>query len=163
MAIKNYFQNIFRRYRFKRTGNGFSIDLNFDPIGFKLDRAQFALDTQVWKDMRKYMPWASGNLVRQTNALNNTVIGSGKVYVYDGNVDYAHYMYEGKLYVDPVYRKGAFYSPDYGFWSRPGVTKVPTEKKLSYLDPNATPHWDETAINNHEKEWVELVKKELNS
>lgn len=162
MAIKNIFRNIFRRYNFKRTGNGFNIDLNFDPVGFKLDRAQMALDTRVWKDMQKYMPWASHHLINQTNALNQTVLGSGKVYVYDGNVEYAHYVYEGKVYVDPIYRIGGFYSPDYGFWSRKDVTKVPTDRNLQYTDPNAKPHWDKVAMDNHYKEWLEAVKEELN-
>lgn len=163
MAIKNFFYNIFRRYRFERTGNGFSINLNFDPVGYKLDRAQMALDVQVWNDMQQYMPFADGNLLRQTNALNMSVLGSGKVYVYDGNVEYAHYMYEGEVYVDPVYRIGGFYSPDYGFWSRPGVTKIPGGRKFNYTNPKATDHWDETAIKNHSNQWLEIVKKELNS
>lgn len=156
------FSKIFRRYKFVKTGDGFNINVNFKPVGNALDRAQMALDSQVWNDMQQYMPFADGNLIRQTNALNQTVLGSGKVYVYDGNVEYAHYMYEGVVYVDPVYKKGGFYSPDYGFWSRPGVKKIPSERKFQYTNPMATDHWDQTAIRNHYKQWLEIVKKELN-
>ena len=42
----------------------------------------------------------------------------------------SHYQWAGMLYVDPKTKKGAFYSEDYGFWSRPGVTKIPTSRPL---------------------------------
>lgn len=61
------------------------------------------------------------------------------------NSPYAHYQWEGKLYVDPITHKGAFYSTDYGFWSRPGVTKIPTDIPLNYSkeqNPLATSHWE---------------------
>ncbi|MBQ0074482.1 MAG: hypothetical protein KBT34_09835 [Prevotella sp.] len=160
--VHSFFDKIFHKYNFKRTGNGFNIVMNYTPLGIALDRAQLALDSQVWADMQQYMPFATGNLIRQTNTLNQTVLGTGKVYKYDPNVEYAHYMYEGILYVDPVYRIGGFYSPDYGFWSRAGVTKVPSSRGLNYTNPKAKPHWDEEAIKNHSNEWLAIVKKELN-
>ncbi len=58
-----------------------------------------------------------------------TEIGSGEIV---WNVPQAHYLYEGILYVDPKTGKGAFFSPDYGFWSRPGVQKVPSDRELEY-------------------------------
>ena len=61
------------------------------------------------------------------------------------NSPYAHYQWEGKLYVDPITNKGAFYDPDYGFWSRPGVTKIPTDIPMNYSkeqNPLATSHWE---------------------
>ena len=66
------------------------------------------------------------------------------------NSPYAHYQWEGKLYVDPITGKGAFYDPDYGFWSRPGVTKIPTDIPLNYSkeqNPLATSHWEVPAYN----------------
>lgn len=57
---------------------------------------------------------------------------------------YSHYMYEGIVYVDPDYKVAAFYNPDRGFWSRPGIKKIPSERKLNYQrnNPYATDHWD---------------------
>ena len=57
---------------------------------------------------------------------------------------YSHYVYEGLLYVDPEYKVGAFYSPEYGFWSRPNVKKVPSDRRLQYrtINPYSTDHWD---------------------
>lgn len=159
--IKNFFSNLFRRYNIKQTGKGFSVDINFTPIGNALDRAQLALDNQVWADMQKYMPRKSGVLISQTGVLNQSVAGTGEVYAYDPSLEYGHYQYEGEKYVDPVYRKGGFYSLDYGWWSRPGVSKVPSGEPLFYNNPKAEAHWDDVAYANHEKQWVNVAKKTI--
>lgn len=59
---------------------------------------------------------------------------------------YAHYQWEGELYVDPKTGKGAFTNGEGLFWSRPDVAKVPSGRKLEYSDfrhPLATSHWEE--------------------
>lgn len=59
---------------------------------------------------------------------------------------YAKYQYYGELYVDPITGKGAFYSNNYGFWSRPNTNKVPSGKPLTYdksKHPKAGPKWFE--------------------
>lgn len=61
------------------------------------------------------------------------------------NSPYAHYQFEGILYVDPLTKKGAFTDGEGRFWSRPGVAKVPSDRKLEYSafrHPLATDHWD---------------------
>ena len=156
---KNFFFKKFSKKRIKMTKKGARIDFDFSPVGISLDRAQDDLDAQVWADMQKYMPRQSGNLIAQTGMLN--AVTRGSVYAYDPSVEYGHYMYEGEKYVDPVYRVGGFYSPDYGFWSRPGVTKIPSGEPLFYNNPMAEAHWDEVALENHEKEWVNVVKRAL--
>ena len=65
------------------------------------------------------------------------------------NSPYDHYQRMGNLYVDPITLKGAFYDPDYGFWSRPGVSKIPTGIPLNYSkeqNPLATSHWEVPAF-----------------
>lgn len=65
------------------------------------------------------------------------------------NSPYAHYQWMGNLYVDPITLKGAFYDSDYGFWSRPGVSKIPTGIPLNYSkeqNPLATSHWEVPAF-----------------
>ena len=155
----NYFKKKFLHSKLKKQGNGYRLSFNFAPIGDKLDYAQYELDTQVWNDVKKYMPIDTGDFQRATNELN--AVASGKVYLYPTNSPQGHYLYEGKLYVDPVYGKGAFYSPTYGFWSRPNVEKVRTNIDLTYSNPNATAHWGETAYKNHHKEWEDVVRRAL--
>lgn len=58
---------------------------------------------------------------------------------------YAHYQWEGTLYVDPKTKKGAFTNGEGLFWSRPGVAKIPSDRKLkhsTFRHPLATSHWD---------------------
>lgn len=64
---------------------------------------------------------------------------------------YAKYQYYGMLMVDPKYKKGAMFSPDYGFWSRPGVTKELTDKPLEYHGQGQS-HWFEKAMQNGGRE-----------
>lgn len=70
----------------------------------------------------------------------------------------AHYLWNGKLYVDPKYKKGAFYSPDYGYWSRPGITKLPTEKALNYHTPGTGSHWESLMWTSKGREVIKEVE-----
>lgn len=59
---------------------------------------------------------------------------------------YAAYVYFGEKYVDPVYGVSGFLGSE-GWFSRPGVQKVPSGEQLEYQknNPYATDHWDEKA------------------
>lgn len=59
---------------------------------------------------------------------------------------YAAYVYFGELYVDPDYYVGGFLGSQ-GWFSRPGVDKIPSGEPLQYQKNNryATDHWDEKA------------------
>lgn len=74
----------------------------------------------------------------------------------------AHYLWTGKLYVDPKYRKGAFFSPSYGFWSRPGITKIATANDLKYHIPGTGSHWDTKMWNSKGNEVVQEVQEYVN-
>lgn len=156
------FKNDLIQYNLYDMGPNALIKIDLGPLGMKLDRAQFALDTQVWIDVQQYMPLDTGNLKGQTNVLNQTMFGSGKLYLWPPESDYGHYQHEGIVYVDPVYQIGAFYSDEYGFWSRPGVKKVPSDRHLTYSQPRAEAHWGQAAYRDHGQEWAEIVRKVLN-
>ena len=74
-----------------------------------------------------YVPFDNGPLK------NQTVVAMDGTY-YDYISPYARYHWYGKLMVDPVTKKGAFFNPDYGFWSRPGIQKELTNKDMSYRE-----------------------------
>ncbi len=147
----DYFRKIFAKYEVKIDKNDYTINVAFEKLGKRLDRAQDALDAQVWADMQKYMPLNTGSLIAQTAAINKQT--HGEVYLFPPNSDYGHYQYEGVKYVDPQYQIGAFYNPSYGFWSRPGIAKVPSSEPLFYRRESAEAHWDEVAAANHHKDW----------
>lgn len=90
--------------------------------------AQKQLDESFVKYCDPYVP-VGDSMVLLDSAYRSTEFGSGEIV---WNTPYAHYMYEGILFVDPETGKGAFYSPDYGFWSRLGVQKIPSNRELEY-------------------------------
>lgn len=153
---KDFFKHTFGKQKVKIKVMGCEIKVDAERLGKKLDLAQDALDAQVWEDVQIYMPINTGDLIAQTNMINEAT--RGEVYLYPPESDYGHYQYEGIKYVDPEYGKGAFYSPEYGFWSRPGVEKVPSDEPLFYSNPKAKAHWGEVAMQNHRKQWVKVAK-----
>lgn len=72
---------------------------------------------------------------------------------------YARYQYYGMLMVDPKTKKAAMFSEDYGFWSRPGVTKELTNTPLKYHGQGGS-HWFEKAMQNGGREKIIKVARE---
>lgn len=120
------------------------VEVKMDSVGAILrrrgletgGRVQRMFTAECARQMDPYVPMRQGTLknVKRTIGLD---------YVkYDG--PYAHYQYMGILYVDPITKKGCFYDPSTGkMWSRPGVKKIPSERKLTYHgSPKRGPKWD---------------------
>ena len=59
--------------------------------------------------------------------------------------------------VDPKTKKGAFYSEDYGFWSKPNVAKEATNIDLVYHTPGTGPYWDKKMVSAE----IDTVVKEV--
>ena len=94
--------------------------------------------------MAPYVP--ADNLVLQQRVNITTEKDRGQIHYLS---PYAHYQWEGVLYVDPKAEKGAFTNGEGLFWSRPGVAKKPTSRKLGYSTfrhPLATSHWEEAMM-----------------
>lgn len=95
--------------------------------------------------MDKYVPYKTGHLSRDA-------VEEGANYVkYDS--PYAHYMYEGILYVDPETKSS---------WARKGVKKVPTSKSLKYNTsghPYAGKHWDKLMLSAEREELIKEIQK----
>ena len=73
----------------------------------------------------------------------------------------AHYLYNGILYVDPKYGKGAFFNEDFGFWSRPGITKISSGKNLEYHTPGTGAFWDNRMWSVKSDEVIKEVQDKL--
>lgn len=121
--------------------------VGFDEGG----KAQKYIDSFVLYHSEPYIP---GNHIHDSGVVS-TKIGSGKVI---WNTPDANYLYDGKLMVDPITLKGAFFSPNYGFWSRPNTQKIsdPEGRELTYhKGGNRGAKWFDRMI---EAEMNELVK-----
>lgn len=116
--------------------------LGITPSG----RVQKKFQSLCYRYMDKYVPRYEGNLRKNVDLSNPTEI------VY--NSPYAHYQYEGKLYVMDN-GKGSYYSPKYGFWSDKGMPKHDSGKPLTYHTGGTGDHWDKRMVS---AEMGDLVK-----
>lgn len=112
--------------------------------------------SECFRYMKKYVPRG------ESSSLNENVYLGPNYITYTH--PYAHYQWEGELYVDPITGKGSFYEKDFGHWSRPkeeGIKKVPSGKELNH-DVGFS-HWDEkmkeVEMKNIEKSVTEFVKR----
>lgn len=105
--------------------------------------AEHTLAVQVAKDTEPYVP------ASQSKSLANRTIVSGSVVVYPG--PYAHYLYVGKLFVDP----------DTGSsWAAPGADKVITGKDLNIstaVHSKAQSHWFEASKAQNLPKWKRVA------
>ena len=122
--------------------------INLSRFERQYEDAQFALDNMVMTSMQPYMPHRTGTFINVTKAMSAAIAGSGTVVA--AAPPMGRFLYEGKVMVDPETN-----SP----WARPGAKKVVTDRELKYSNPKATPHWFDTAKENHGKSWVREVKK----
>ena len=85
-----------------------------------------------------YVPFRSGPL---KNSVHPSQEWDSIIY----NTPYARYHWYGKLMVDPITKKGAFYDPRSGrYWSRPNTPKELTTRDLQYTGgPLRGPKWVE--------------------
>lgn len=123
-------------------------------------RTQKVVDTVFMSYLDKYMP-ADSDMQMINSMYRATRPGSGEINI---NAPHAHYQNEGELYVDPKTGKGAFYNSITGrYWSRPGIKKVTSGKKLNYHGgPNRGDHFTERMLADHFEDIVKEGQKEIN-
>lgn len=123
--------------------------LGINPNG----AVQRKLQESCYRHMDKYVPYREGNLRRDVDLSDPTRI------VY--NSPYARYMYYGKKMVMSN-GKSAFYSPDYGFWSKKGEKKTLTEEPLKYHTANTGPYWDRRMMSAEKEEIIKELQDFIN-
>lgn len=87
-------------------------------------RVQRKFQSLCAKYMADYIPGGKGGSIEKLKDLSDPT----KIVYYHPA---AHYLYIGNLYVMDN-GKGAYYSPTYGYWSKPGVRKIATTTPLKY-------------------------------
>ena len=142
------------------------IKLDLSSVKDELEKLDFLARNKVLKFAANeimrlsddYVPFDSGTL---KNSAYITELGDEIVYP----SPYAQYMYQGKLMVDPITKKGAFYDPITNrYWSRPGVKKELTDTPLNYAGaPKRGAHWAENAWEEHKEDVIESIEKYIGS
>ena len=95
------------------------------------------------KYMAQYVPKDSGELRRKAHIEDTDIVYPGP---------YAHYVYEGKLWIDPVTGSS---------WARKGTKKIPTNIDLQYHEPGTGHHWDKRMVSANIKEITKTLEKEM--
>lgn len=98
-----------------------------------------------YRYMDKYVPYDEGHLREKVDLSNPKYI------IY--NMPYAHYIYTGILYVDPVTNSS---------WARKDVKKIPTGKTLKYHTTGTGHHWDKLMMTAEGKDVVREVQEFFN-
>lgn len=104
-----------------------------------------------------YIPLDTGKLQKSKR------VGPGQI---SYTMPYAHYQYEGWVYVDPKTNKGAFVGRDYNgnkfFWSRPGVRKRKAIRFLHHKGGRVS-NWVKYAHKKHNQDIKDELKKNLHT
>ncbi len=130
-----------------------------DKFGLDGGRTQKIIDSQFMSYIDKYMP-KTDNQMMIKSMHNSSKVGSGEINI---NTPYAHYQHEGILYVDPKYNIGSFYDAISGrYWSRPGIKKVPSNKRLIYHGGSLRgSHFVERMLADHFSDILNAGQKEI--
>lgn len=137
------------------------VDLGINPDG----RVQKYLQNTAYRFMGKYVPGGeSGELNKNVDLSNPEQITYESIY--------AHFMYIGKVYIDPKYKiagfpirngKISFNTQDgeiEGWVSRKGIPKVLTSRDLNIKTGES--HWDEKMMSAEKDKLVAQVQKYVN-
>ena len=122
--------------------------LGIEPNG----RVQKFFTSTCAKHMDKYVPMRNGDLRSNVDIQADSI-------TYES--PYAHYQYEGKKYVMDN-GKSAYYSPDYGFWSKKGEKKHDSGEKLIYHTAGTGHHWDERMKSAEMQDVIKEVQDYIN-
>jgi len=157
----NHFKNLFKRASIKINESSVSVSIDVTRFGEKLDSSQNAMKEQLIQSMLQYVPTGETRaLYNDIKRFNESNEERDAVYAFNPNgVPYGHYQWEGIMYADPKTGKGAFYTPEYGFWSRSDTEKVPTTRLLSYSNPQAKRDWLRYAAEHHKDDVVKAAKE----
>lgn len=126
------------------------VNVHMKALSKKMQKAQFALDTQIMSSMVPFMPRNTATLINTTLARSMARAGTGVVCA--AAPPYGRFQYYGKVMVDP-----ATNSP----WARKGAKKITTDRPLNYSNPKAQPEWFEVAKERDVQKWVQKVKQAL--
>lgn len=137
----------FKKMKFKRTIGDVGISLDTGRIERNLKEAQKQLNTMVAADSNLFIPEDQGSLkgsVRYPHGIYGWEVA--------WNTPYAHYQYEGELYLD---KNGSPFAEE-------DDIKYPSGKRLKQStenNPLASDHWFEKAKEGNLKKWEHQVKR----
>ena len=132
--------------QYNRTVGCVDIHIDTKRIDNNIRNAQKLLNMQISADCDDYIPFANGALRGAVNYPDG--IYGGEI---EWNTPYAHYQYDGELYL----------TEDGRSFANKGEQKYPTGMPLHYHTPSTSDHWFERAKETHGQQGSDLVKREV--
>lgn len=133
---------------------GVHVRLDLKAFEQRHKKAQLWLGDRVLEDCRACMPLLTGSLQQRSHTEDD-----GKKVVFPG--PYAGYQYRGKVMVDAATGKGPRKIPtgpgEYILRFRKGAKLIPTNRDLTYSNPQAVPEWFEHAKKQNAQFWIKGV------
>ena len=124
------------------------VEINDAKLKARVDRANEILAVQVMKDTEKeFLPMLNHQLANGTRVIDGTIVYPGP---------YAHYLWEGEVYVDPMSGAAGFKLKDGSWASRRGVTKIPSGRSLVFTRATARDHWTDHAKERYMNRWEQV-------
>lgn len=131
------------------------VTLNLTDYGERLEIAQWWLGNQVLQGCRALMPLLTGSLQDRSY-----VEDGGRRVVFPGPS--ARYLYMGKVMVDAKSGKGPRKIPtgpsEYVLRFRKGAKLTPTNRRLTYSNPEAVDRWFDKAKARNLPYWINGVE-----
>lgn len=130
-----------------------NVTANIDPniIAARTPKADHILAVQAAKDTTPFVPMRTGTLRNSTQVSGGTITYPGPC---------AHYLWNGIVFVDP--KTGYAGIPTMtGWFSRKGVTKVPSGRKLNIRVGQS--HWFDASKAMNMGKWLRVYGRALNS
>lgn len=137
---------------------GVHVTLDLRAYEQRHKKAQQWLGDRVLEDSRACMPHLTGDFQQRSH-----IEDGGKKVVFPG--PFAGVLYRGKIMVDSVTGKGPRKIPtgpgEYILRFRKGAKLVPTNRPLTYSNPQAVPEWFEHAKRLNKQFWIEGVAEKM--
>ena len=144
--------------KFSYDSGGVHVTLDLRVLEQRQKAAQQWLGDRVLEDCKACMPHLTGDLQQRSHTEED-----GKKVIFPG--PYAGYLYRGKVMVDAETGKGPRKIPtgpgEFILRFRKGAKLVPTDRPLTYSNPQAVPEWFEVAKRRYAQFWINGVKEKL--
>lgn len=130
--------------KIKKAVGNVGIKLDTERLEGNIREAQKKLNMQVAADCDTHIPFQQGAL-RGSQRYPQGIYGGELSW----DTPYAHYQYEGELYL----------TRDGRSWANKNEKKYPTGIPLVQHTPGTSDHWFEKAKEQNKEHWVDLVKR----
>lgn len=153
MSIRSRLHGLIYNKRVSSGAFDCTITVDINRFARNLDAAEYWLANEIQQNSNDFVPFRTGALRESGH-----VIDTNEGYRIEWSSPYAHYLYEGTLYINPQH-KASGWMDQYGQWHGWRGQKEPTDRRLEYHTEGTTDHWIEEAKKAYLDHWVRGTRR----